>query len=103
MQITPSGILIAILWSGFTLLCIRAFWSNPSGARGDRYFILGRLSGIVFNVCFALTMPTIAPFPGLQYWQEVVFLWVIGFPITIIAGYCYGRIFQRVVEWKSKK
>jgi hypothetical protein len=103
MKITPWGVLIVILWSGFTLLCIRAFWGKPSEAQGDRYFILGRLSGIVFNICFALTVPTMASFPGLQYWQEVVFLWVVGFPLTIIAGYYYGRIFQLVIEWRSRK
>jgi len=102
-HIRPAGIIISILWSGFTVWAIRKLWRVPLDARSKTYHAQGKWWGLTLIVGLALYVPLETPLPGLRYLVAVLFLGFIGLPITIIGGYMCGRIMQAIDQRRTGK
>jgi len=97
------AILIAIVWSGFTVWTMRTFWRKPSNVTDNSYHVMGKAWGIVGTVGSAFALPTAITFPGMPYWLEVAFLGFIVSPFAIIGGHFFGRCMQCLTERKTGK
>jgi hypothetical protein len=96
MKLNSFAILFAIAWSGFIVWSIRTFWRKPAETSAARFYLQGRNLGVVLIVGAALFFPTIAMFPGLSFWEEVLYIGFLGFPIFTVGGHIFGRILQQI-------
>jgi hypothetical protein len=97
------AVLIAFLWSGFTLFTVRRFWRAPDDLESLSHFQAGKWWGILVNVASAFCVPTVVQLPGLTYWTEVLYFGFIGFPFFVIGGYYFGRVTKFLIEALSRK
>ena len=87
---------LVFLWSAFIVYSIRKFWRTQHNDGNNSYALLCRFWAMTFNTGLAFILPTMTPFPAFPYWLEVLFLWVIGFPISIIGGRLLARCISAI-------
>jgi len=96
--VTLTLVVIPLVWAGFIVVSLRAFWRKSDDPAKARYYSATKFTCVFVTAGSALLLPSVIAFPGWSYALSAIYWAVICFPIALCGFYFASRIFFRVAD-----